>query len=70
VSAPEQPGGDGIDVAEVLAELDDAGRTKWDLAVARVQNRHLLRRIADLENAQAPTSRSAVPDPTQGGDGA
>lgn len=53
MSAPEQPG--GIDIAEVLAELDDIGRTKWELAVARVENKHLRRRLAAAENESAPT---------------
>lgn len=53
MSAPEQPG--GIDIAEVLAELDDIGRTKWELAVARVENKHLRRRLAAAENESTPT---------------
>lgn len=73
MSAPEQQP-EGIDISEVLAEMDDVGRTKWELAVARVQNRRLQaqlqeagRRVAELENGQAPTTGLATYQPVDQG---
>lgn len=50
-----------IDVREVLAHMSPGARVEWDLAVERWQNARLRARVAELENAGAPTT---PPEPT------
>lgn len=54
-----------IDVNEIVAEMDDLGRAKFEGAAARVENRHLRRELARLSNAA-----QAGPDVEEAGDGA
>lgn len=49
-----------VDVAEVLAEMDELGRAKWDVAVARWEAKQLRARVAELENGHA----SPRPEPS------
>lgn len=49
-----------VDVREVIAEMDELGRAKWDVAVERWQNRKLRARLAEVENQSAPTGPRAV----------
>lgn len=43
-----------VDVNEVIAEMDELGRAKFDAAHQRVLNKHLVRRVAELENERSP----------------
>lgn len=47
-----------IDLNEILAEMDELGRAKFDAALERVKVRKLEERIAELEN-QRQASGSA-----------
>lgn len=56
----EQPPDEtAIALDEVLAEMDDLGRAKWDAAFARVENRKLRAELARLTNGR----QAAPPDP-------
>lgn len=48
-----------IDLSEIIEELDELGRAKFDAAVERVKNRKLTERIAELEAREAA---AVVPD--------
>lgn len=43
-----------VKIEEILAELDELGRAKWDLACARVEARKLREELARVTNATGP----------------
>lgn len=51
MTAPEQDV--DIDVADVIAEMDELGRAKWEAALARVQVKVLQKQLADARNENA-----------------
>lgn len=59
MSDTTQPDETQVSVEEILAEMDDMGRAKWEAAVARVENRYLRRELAQLKN-EKNTLSSAV----------
>ena len=56
MTAPEQDV--DIDVADVIAEMDELGRAKWEAALARVQVKVLQKQLADARN---DTAKAATP---------
>ena len=42
-----------IEVSEVLAEMDELGRAKFDIALEKAKNRKLQARIDELERQQS-----------------
>ena len=49
-----------VDVAEILAEMDELGRAKWDLAVARWENGKLREELARVSNESQPVGPRKV----------
>jgi hypothetical protein len=39
-----------VSVEEIVSELDELGRAKWDAALARVENRKLREELARVSN--------------------
>lgn len=49
---------EAVSIEELTEEMDELGRTKLALAMARVECKRLRARLADLENAAAPTTQT------------
>lgn len=47
-----------LSIDEILAELDELGRAKWQAAQLAAANRKLLARVAELEAQTAPEANS------------
>jgi hypothetical protein len=66
VSAPQNE--PQIDINEILAEMDELGRAKFDAAVERVKTRKLAEHIGELRTRISELeSQRAVPDPLKNG---
>lgn len=49
-----------LSIDEILAELDELGRAKWQAAQATAANKKLIARIAELEAAAQPAGDDAA----------